>query len=313
MKKVKVVVPSSIGNVGPGFDCLGVALKLYNKFECWYDLSLQRKHGKPCIQVVGSSVDRDVVEEITKNNVVLSTIEKVCKKYNIKPNISKLIMEVNIPLARGLGSSGTAYIAGVAIGDAICGNNMSGEEVVNFAVSLEGHPDNIVASYYGGLCASTLVENKVKHIKVEVPNELVVLLFIPDIKISTEVARKILPASIPRGDCVKNLGNLSLLLLSILSKKYELIKLGIQDYLHQPYRRKIMPWMYEVFSIFERHSKVLGVALSGAGPTIFGIYRRSEVTEDIAFKLLGYIRKRIGIDGECKIIDFDNRGTRVIL
>jgi len=312
MKKVKVVVPASIGNVGPGFDCLGVALKLYNKFECWYGSPVYKRHKKPYIQIVGN-VDEKAKEEIERSNIVLSAINKICKRYNVKPNIYKLAVEVNVPLARGLGSSGTAYIAGAAIGNVICGNRMKSDEVVDFAVSLEGHPDNIVASYYGGLCASTLVDGKIKYIKLEMPKELVSMLFIPEVKLSTEVARKILPKSVPRGDCVRNLGNLSLLLLSILERRYELIKFGMQDYLHQPYRKKIMPWMYKVFSILERHSKVLGTALSGAGPTIFGIYKRNEITEEIAVKLSNYIRKEVGIGGECKIVDFDAEGIKIIL
>lgn len=193
--KIQIKVPATSANLGPGFDCLGVALELYNEFKLEI---LKTKNEKLKIEVEGEGAE--FIEKDEKN-IVYKSIKKVCDicKRPI-PKISLKIVS-RIPVARGLGSSASARVAGVVLGNVLCGKKLFQDELINIATELEGHPDNVVPAMVGGLCVSRKFDHKVqkftkaqiKYIKLTMPKDLVALILVPKICVSTEMARNVLP------------------------------------------------------------------------------------------------------------------------
>jgi len=299
---MKIKVPATTANLGPGFDCLGVALSLYNEFEINVVQNVKYK-----VRIETEGVD---IDEIPKDetNHLYKGIKKIFDFCKIKIPSLEIYIKNNIPLKRGLGSSATAYVAGVIAGNILCGEPLSEYELLNFAVELEGHPDNVIAAMFGGLCVSNVTNGKIKFVKLPAPKDLVVLAIIPYKKISTEKARNILPKKIEFEKAVKNISNVTLLISSILSKKYELLKFATQDFLHQPYRRKLMPWMGKIFEVCFKN-KALCCMLSGSGSTIVAFYKNLQLNEDILEKISFEINKVLSC--EYKILRFSNKGVEV--
>ncbi|MCX7941144.1 MAG: homoserine kinase, partial [Endomicrobia bacterium] len=256
--RIKIKVPATTANLGPGFDCLGAALSLYNEFEVKVLPTVGKK-----INVFVEGIDADYIPKDEKNHFY-HAMKKIFQKVGTTIPSLEISIKNNIPLQRGLGSSATAYVAGVVAGNILCGEPLSEYELINIAAELEGHPDNVVPCMFGGLCVTTLVEGEVKFVKLNPPKDLAVLIIIPEEKIATEKARKVLPEKVSFVDAVKNVSNVSLLVAVIVSKKYEFLKFATVDFLHQPYRKKLMPWIDNVFNTC-LENKALCCMLSGSG------------------------------------------------
>jgi len=297
---MKIKVPATTANLGPGFDCLGAALSLYNEFEINVVPNSKYK-----LKIETEGVD---VEDIPKDekNHVYKAIKKVFDLCKTEVYPLEIYIKNNIPLQRGLGSSATAYLAGVIAGNILCGEVLSEYELVNLAVELEGHPDNIVPAMYGGLCVSSVYDGKIKFIKLDTPKNLVVLTIIPNKKVSTEKARKVLPKNVEFKNAVKNVSNVALLVSSIITKKYEFLKFATEDFLHQPYRKKLIPYMDKVFDVCLKN-KALCCMLSGSGSTIVAFYKNSELNEVLVEKIKFEIERFLTC--EYKILKFSNKGV----
>ena len=299
---MKIKVPATTANLGPGFDCLAAALSLYNEFEIEVVPNAKFK-----LEIFAEGVN---AEDISKDgkNYVYKGIKKVFDLCKTQVVPLRIRIKNNIPLQRGLGSSATAYLAGVLAGNILCGEVLSEYEVLKLAVELEGHPDNVVAAMYGGLCICNAYDDKIRFIKLQMPKNLIVLTIIPDKKISTKKARKVLPKSVEFKKAVYNVSNTALLVSSFVTKKYEFLKFATEDFLHQPYRKKLMPWMDKIFDICLRN-KALCCMLSGSGSTIVSIYKDSELNNDLLEKISFEINKFISC--EYKILRFSNKGTEI--
>ncbi len=300
---MKIKLPATTANLGPGFDCLGVALSLYNEFE------INVVQSKMNLKVVTEGIDSENIP-LDETNHVYVGIKKVFEKAKIKMPSIEIYIKNNIPIQRGLGSSATAYVAGVIAGNILCGEPFSEYDVLSFAVELEGHPDNVVPCMYGGFCISSTVDGKPKFIKLQTPKDLVALVIIPDKKVSTKKAREVLPKNVKFEDAVKNVCNTAMLIGSFVSKKYEFLKFATEDLLHQPYRAKIMPWMYKVFDVC-LEEKSLCCMLSGSGSSIIAFYEKLILNEEIAEKIKSRLSKVVNC--EYKILPFSNRGLSVKL
>lgn len=302
--RIKIKLPATTANLGPGFDCLGAALSLYNEFEIRIT---DNRLSKNRLLIFIHGVDKEFVTT-DDTNYVYQAIKKIFELTKNKMPSIEIQIKNNIPLQRGLGSSATAYVAGVIAGNILCGEPLSEYELLNLAAEFEGHPDNVVPCMYGGLCVTTVVDKKIKFIKLPIPNDLSVLVVIPNNKISTIHARKVLPHKVEFKDAVKNVSNVSLLLASIITKKYELLKFATIDYLHQPYRKKLMPWMDKIFNIC-LDNQALCCTLSGSGSSIVAIYRKSVLDENLIHKLQMVISKYV--EAELKILHFVNKGVKI--
>lgn len=300
MKRVKVRVPASSANLGPGFDCLGVALKLYNEVE----LVVGGDDKKDFIEIVGEGADtlpRD------KRNIVYQAAKVVFNKLRFPIPDFRLNLVNCIPIARGLGSSAAAIVGGLAAANMVCGNKLSEQEIIDIATKMERHPDNVVPAVKGGLCVSVLENKKVKYIKLAPPRNLVAVVCIPDFEVSTQKAREVLPKIVALSDAVFNSSRVALLLASLLKNEYNNLDLAMEDKLHQSYRAKLVPGLGDVLSS-ARRAGAAGVALSGSGPTVIALTEKKKTGS------VGQTMKKVfgrhKIKSKYLILDFDNEGVR---
>ena len=299
MKKVKVTVPASTTNLGSGFDCLGLALTLYNTIEMEFSGEKEL-----VIEVEGEgkeSIPRD------ETNIIFPAIKMVFDRVKAKPFGLK-IKEVNsIPLSRGLGSSAATRIGGLVGATLLLGLSLSREEILKMAIELEGHPDNVAASLLGGFVAVAEVEKKPLWVKLKVPDNLKVVVAVPDRGILTEKARKILPQKIPFQDALFNLSRVALLVPSLSQGLWNNLVFGTQDRLHQPYRSALLPGMMDVFEA-ALHAGAKGVFLSGAGSSIAALTLNDE-------KKIGQAMQKAfsekGLKSRFMILSVDNQGVKI--
>jgi homoserine kinase len=175
-----------------------------------------------------------------------------------------------IPTARGLGSSAAAWVGGLAAGNALLGEPLSRDALLALAARAEGHPDNVAAAMLGGLTVSCATPAGVSAVTLPVPRALTWVALIPTVTSSTAEARAVLPASVSRGDAVFNVQRVALLLAAVQVGRFDALSTALDDRLHQPYRRKLFPWMDAVAGA-ARDAGALGCVLSGAGPSLLAI------------------------------------------
>ena len=259
-RKAAARIPASTTNLGPGFDVLGLALQLYS--------TITLETTPTDTQVVVSGVDADKIPS-TREHIAFQAVAHVFKESGTKLSIEnlKLSIENGIPAIRGLGGSGTAIIGGLLTANVLCGTPFSRPELLNFATALEGHPDNVAASLHGGLVISAQEGTQTHTIQLECPAHLYVVLAIPDFPLSTEQARRVLPKHVNFSDAIYNMSRSALLIGSIATGKLEMLPIAMTDKLHQPYRSELIPGFDDVVAAATA-AGALGVALSGAGPTI---------------------------------------------
>ena len=254
---VRVRVPASSANLGPGFDVLAAALGLWmeleveetGRFEVRSDLAIARDRRNLCVRGFGELRPADGL------------------RFTIRSDI---------PLSGGLGTSAAAYLAGLAAADALDGG---GTDLLPHAAGLEGHPDNAAAALLGGfvVCAGA------RAVRLEVPDGLSAVLVVPDRAVRTAKARAALPAEVPMGDAVFNVARASLLVLGLARGNLSLVARGLEDRLHQPRREPLYPRSME---LVRRAPSLgaLGATISGAGPTVL-VWVRSEDAEAVAERL----------------------------
>ncbi|RXZ84522.1 homoserine kinase [Paenibacillaceae bacterium] len=255
--RVIVKVPASTANLGPGFDTLGMALNLY----AWIDMSVS---DETRIELYGEKMDgvpRD------KSNLVYKVAQLVFEEAGVSLPELSIAMHSDIPLTRGLGSSATAIVCALTAANALIGSPLSTDRLFQIATKLEGHPDNVGASLFGGIVVAAWDGQRADYIRLEPHPSLEVLVAIPDFQLSTEKARHALPEQFSMEDTVFNVSRSSLLVAALASGSLELIKHAMKDRLHQPYRAPLIPGMTAILEQATDHG-ALGAALSGAGPTL---------------------------------------------
>ncbi len=262
---IKIRVPATSANMGPGFDSLGIALDLYNYISvCETD----------------SGLEIEILDETKKflpkdeNNLVYKCMCRVFDECGYRPKGIKLILENNIPVTRGLGSSSAVIVGGLMAGNAIAGYPFSKEKLLAMAAEIEGHSDNVTPAMFGGFTVNVFNKNKLNYVKHDLGDDLCFAAIIPDFPLATKKSRAVLPRLISHRDAAYNVGHSTLLATSLITGNYENIRTAIQDRLHQRYRRRLIPIMDELFRICYQHG-ALGVYLSGAGPTVVAIVKSS--------------------------------------
>lgn len=256
---VRVQVPATTANLGPGFDTLGMALQIYNTIEME-----EIDFGKLSIEIEGEGTDHIPRDE---RNVVYKSAEKLFNQVGYKPKCLRIKLINNIPVASGLGSSATAIVGGLVAANTIAGNPLNEKDLLALATEIEGHPDNVAPALLGGVVVSALFDGEVKFIKVEPPIELKCVVAIPKFPLSTQKAREVLPQNVSLNDAIFNISRASLLVAALMSGNLNIFGLAMDDKLHQPYRSSLVPGMKKVFAA-AKLAGARGVALSGAGPTL---------------------------------------------
>ena len=264
-QKVIVDVPSTTANLGPGFDCLGAALDLNNRF------SMSR--------IEGNGERFELIIEGTEgnhlrggpDNLVYRAAQRVWKAAELEPVGLEARVNLAVPPARGLGSSATAIVAGLVGANALMGNPLPKEKLLELAIDIEGHPDNVVPSLLGGLCMTAkAASERWRVVRCEWFSSIKAVVAIPALRLSTSEARRAMPKSVPLGDAVTNLGALTLLLQGLRTGNGDLISDGMNDRLHEPYRWRLIKGGIEVRQA-AINAGAWGCSISGAGPSLIAL------------------------------------------
>jgi homoserine kinase len=258
--KVRVKVPASTANLGPGFDSLGMALNLY----AWIEMSFAEETK---IHLIGEQMNGVPAD---KSNMIYRVAQMVFDAAGERHPELEVAMYSDIPLTRGLGSSASAIIGALAGANALIGNKLSHDELFQIACKLEKHPDNVGASLFGGIVVAYWDGERAECIRLEPDPRLEVLVAIPAFPLSTEKARHALPDQVPLRDAVFNLSHSSLLTAALATGNLDMIRHAMKDALHQPYRAALIPGMETILKEAANHG-ALGAALSGAGPTMLAL------------------------------------------
>ena len=260
---MQVRVPASSANLGPGFDCLGLALGVYLKcrFERAAELSI-RVRGRDAAQI-----------STGEDNLIWRTALAVAADIGDPLPAIALEIENEIPLGKGLGSSAAALTAGVVIADHLLGLHWKPHRILDEAAKLEGHPDNVAAAVFGSIVASaTDIGGAVRAVRVEMPANYAVAVVVPDFMLATSEARHVLPASYSKNDAVFNVQRSAILMAALATGTTSAFPAALEDRMHQPYRYTLVPGLEEMVKL--RAPGLLGCALSGAGPSILVFYER---------------------------------------
>ena len=298
---IRVRVPASSANLGPGFDTLALALRLY--LVC----TLRRAKGRS--KVLVSGVDTAAIPQ-DSSNLIFQTFCREAGSVATEPGAeaSELKIENNIPLGRGLGSSAAAIVAGLSLANEWSKLGRSRDELIQRATEIEGHPDNVAAAVRGGLAASCQnEEGSVVSVNCPVAPGLEVVLVVPESRLATEKARAALPDKYSRKDAVFNVQRVALLIEAFRAGRKDLLAEAMRDRLHQPYRAPLVPGLREALNLTGVEG-LLGVALSGAGPSVLALCDGN--TRQIGESIAGCFRKQ-GIGAEARPLPIDLEGLAV--
>lgn len=294
--KIKVLVPATSANLGPGFDVFGIAVNLYNEFIIEEAKKFEIISLNPHTRI-----------PLTKENLFYTSFIYLFKKAKKKNPQVKIIMNLQIPPARGLGSSATAVVGGLTAANAFLNNKFTKEQLLPYALELEvgNNPDNVAPALLGGLVVLTKDKKELHTVKLSIPKALKAVYFIPDFEMDTVTGRKLMPGDYAKEDVVFSTSRVALLLAAIQSKRYELLRVAMQDRIHQPTRTKIFPLMPKLIKAAV-DAGALGAALSGGGSTILAFANRDFAQICDAMKKTG---EKNGVTGSTKILQIVNEGV----
>ena len=261
--RVRVRVPATSANLGPGFDALGLALTLHNEV-------VAEAAAEVTVSIEGEGRGR--LDEGAKN-LVARAVALAHEVAGLPFHGARLRCINRIPLSRGLGSSAAAWVGGLLAANALMGEPLDREAVLTAAARAEGHPDNVAAALLGGLTVSCADGGRVTAVSLPAPSEVEWVVLLPETESSTHDARAVLPDTVSRSDAVFNVQRVSLLLAALATGRTDLLDQAMQDRLHQPYRQRLFPWM-EAIAAAGRRAGGLGCVLSGAGPSMLAAVRQ---------------------------------------
>ncbi len=297
MKPVRVLVPASSANLGPGFDAFGLALALYNSVEMQED---EETH----VVISGEGAQalaRDA------SNLVVRAAQRLFNAAGYRLRGLRVALHNAIPLGRGLGSSAAAIVGGLVAANELAHRPLTRPDLLKLAAQIEGHPDNVAPALLGGLVVVSASESDLLYTQVSL-SPLRVVVAVPDFALLTQEARAILPASVPRHDAVFNLARAALVLLALQRGDYDLLGRALDDRLHQPYRARLIPGL-EAVAEAARAAGAAGVALSGAGPSLIAF---AETGHERIGEAMRHAWEAQGVQARALVLDVDQQGARVV-
>ncbi len=295
----RVVVPATSANLGCAFDCGGLALRLYLKA-----LYVPSAGAELSLEYQGKTPERF---PLTQSNLILHALRFAAEKLDAPAPGGHVLVQSEIPIGVGLGSSAAAVIAGLLLGTRYSEKEVATEQILRWAEEMEGHVDNAAAAYYGGLVLA-LANNvdRVVVLKTPFPESIRLVVVTPSSTVSTHEARQALPKAYDRADVLHTLQRASLLAATCFSGRFELFPALFEDKLHQPYRQKLVPGMDQCLKM--RRPGLLGVAISGSGSSVIAFATNNEV--EIA-QAMQKIFAEEGLQSEALFTSADNNGAGV--
>lgn len=300
---VSVTVPATTANIGPGFDCLGAALTLYNHFEFRV-----AGVGAPAVTIEAEGLAAEKVSTAA-DNLVYQSFLHLYRHLDQTPPPIKVKIRLNVPLARGLGSSATAIIGGLVGANAIAQNPLSTKEVLDLAINLEGHPDNVAPALLGNCQLSTQRDSgSTLCCPISWAADLVPLVAIPDFELATHKARTVLPRECSYADSIFNASHLALLVKGLESGRKDWLSAALHDRLHQPYRTKLIKG-YESVTEAAIAAGAYGLVISGAGPTLLAICPATHT--DAVSSAIDQTWRMDGVEAIVQPLQLDRYGAQV--
>jgi homoserine kinase len=306
MQRTEITIPASTSNLGASFDAVGLALALYLR------VTVEEPAARFVINPTGEGAD---AVERGEANLIARVARFVAERRGREINGARLTVTSDIPLARGLGSSSSAIIAGISVYETLAGERLSDEEVFRYALHFEGHGDNLAPSLLGGLVVACVVARDESQSLVTVkrawPEDVKIVLAVPQYEMNTAEMRRALPQEVSLADAVFNVQRAALLQAVISERRFALLSEALRDRLHQPYRAPYGPGLNDVLKLNDETGAqpgLLGVAISGAGSTLIAF--ANDCFAEVA-ALLEERLARAGVQARTLAVAVDNRGRVV--
>ncbi|EST56553.1 homoserine kinase [Brevibacillus panacihumi W25] len=301
-KRVRVTVPSSTANLGPGFDTLGMALQLYSVVE-------MQVSEQTTIELIGKELQGTPTD---KSNLLYVIAAELFQQAGLAVPELHIRASSEAPLTRGLGSSAAAIVGALVAANHLAGEPFTRDQLFAMAVKKEGHPDNVGPSFFGGIIVATMPEKEdqpIPYICLAPPAAMRALVVIPDYALSTEKARNALPQVYSKQDVIYNVGHSSLLVAALAQGRLDLLGQAMGDRLHQPYRAPLVPGLEEILAAATDNGAV-GAALSGAGPTILCLTASDSECERLK-SFVDQVMRGHGISYQTMVLQPDEHGVQV--
>lgn len=307
--KVSVKVPATSANMGPGFDCFGIALSMYNTVTL--EETVYPTTGLE-INIMGEQDEALSTFTIPtdESNIVYKAVELLYNYTGQTPPALRINIQSDIPIAKGLGSSASVIVGGVLAANKLLGNPADQAALLSIANEIEGHPDNIAPAMLGGFVVSSVEEDgSIIHRSIEWPENWKIIIGVPDYELATQISRSVLPESVKFEDAVYNAKRSAMFVEALHTKDKELMKLALNDKLHQPYRARLVPGLNEIIEELQQ-TDIIGCVLSGAGPSILTICENNTIEE--AKTKIKDVWECLGIKASIKSISVDTKGAVIL-
>ncbi|MEG0370914.1 MAG: homoserine kinase [Clostridium sp.] len=295
---VRVKVPATTANMGPGFDALGMALEIYNYIEV-----IPTEYG------VETLVENEVLEVSIEENLIFQALKKTYEKIGQDPKGFRIhVYKCDVPMSRGLGSSATCIVGGILAANHILGNPLSIQQMLEIANEMEGHPDNVAPALLGGMVTSVQENGRVYYSKINVPSEIMCSVMIPNFKVSTSDARGVLPTSYSREDCVYNISRVALFVTALNNNQITDLRHIVKDKIHEPYRGRLIPDIDKVFKASE-NAGGLCEFISGSGSTLLAFVHRDNTNY---IKEVENYLMNLENEWTIQVVAKDNNGAKIV-
>lgn len=304
MTLIRVKAPATTANMGPGYDCLGLALDVWNTLEIEV-----LKGGEPVVEVTGEGADE---LGTGRDNLIYRAMEFLFQDVGEDMPAVRINCDNAIPIARGMGSSAAAIAGGLVAANYLCSQEYTANDLLEMAATIEGHPDNVAAAVLGGMQLVIIDQtdegNRLYTVPLNVPPELHAVVFVPQVRISTKDARAVLPEKVSMADAVHNMGRVGLLVAAMATNHPEYLTVATQDRIHQPYRQPLFPAMKVIFQA-ALDAGAMGVFLSGSGSTVLALTKGREMT--VAYEMAEAARQA-SVEGNVSVTQPTVRGAHLI-